>query len=122
MPYEHFRAGGKVSIWIGDFSSDVELDDYLNLSRGFERDFNFELNEHDTPETSVEAEAAPISQLVDGFSWSESYAQSAVKNAEEKGIGAATTMVVLLNFEYDPSIAKPNPNAPLQFLGAISFS
>lgn len=120
--YERFRTGGKVSVWIGNFLSDMELDDYLNISRRFEKDFNFELNERDMPESSVESEAVPISQLVDGFSWSESYAQNVVRVAEEKGIKTATTMVVFLNFEYDPNIANPSPSAPLQFLAAVPFS
>lgn len=120
--YDQFRTGGKISIWIGNFPSDTELDDYLNLSRGFEKDFNFELNERDMPESSVEFEAVPIGQLVDGFSWSESYAHNVMRVAEENGIKTATTMLVFLNFEYDPNIANPNPSAPLRFLAAVPFS
>jgi hypothetical protein len=122
IPYERFRTGGKVSVWIGNFSSDLELDDYLNLSRGFEKDFNFRLNERDMPESSVESETMPIGRLVDGFSWSKSYAEKVVEAADRKGIKTATTIVVFLNFEYDPNIANPNPRAPLQFLAAVAFS
>jgi hypothetical protein len=31
-----FDAAGTVSIWIGNFPTDIELDDYMNLSRTFE--------------------------------------------------------------------------------------
>jgi hypothetical protein len=117
-----FRKGGTVSVWIGDFSSDIELDEYMNLSRKFEQDFGFELNERDMPETSVEPAPAPISELVSGFSWSDSYAKSVVELAVKQGVERATTMVVFLNFEYQPEHAQRKENAPLKFLGAVPFS
>lgn len=122
MKHNDFRRGGMVSVWIGNFPSDIELDDYINLSRTFEKDFQFELNERDMPETSVESEPVPVSQLVNGFSWSDSYAQAVSELAKQQGIKSATTMVVFLNFEYQPERAKPNQAAPLKFLGAVRFS
>lgn len=122
MKHSDFCKGGMVSVWIGNFPSDVDLDDYMNLSRKFEKDFQFELNERDMPETSVESEPVAVSQLVNGFSWSDSYAQSVTELAKRHGIERATTMVVFLNFEYQPERAKPNEGAPLKFLGAVRFS
>jgi hypothetical protein len=121
MRYADFRKAGMVSVWIGNFRSDMELDDYLNLSSGFEEDFGFELKERDMPETSVEPEPVPIVNLVDGFSWSDSYAKAVVRLATDQGVERATSMVVFLNFEYQPERAKPRPSAPLQFLGAVPF-
>jgi hypothetical protein len=66
MKHHNFRKGGMVSVWIGNFPSDIELEDYM--SRAFEKDFAFELNGRDMPETSVESEPGPVSQLVNGFS------------------------------------------------------
>jgi hypothetical protein len=63
-----------------------------------------------------------VGQLVNGFSWSDSYAQSVAKLAMKHGVEKATTMVVFLNFEYQPERAKPNEGAPLKFLGAVRFS
>jgi len=122
MKHNDFRKGGMVSVWIGHFPSDIELDDYMNMSRKCEQDFQFELNERDMPETSVESEPVAVGQLVDGFSWSDSYAQSVAELATKHGIEKATTMVVFLNFEYQPERAKPNEGAPLKFLGAVRFS
>ena len=122
MKHNDFRKGGMVSVWIGNFRSDFELDDYMNLSRTFEKDFQFELNESDMPETSVEFEPVPVSQLINGFSWSDSYAQPITEFAKKRGIERATTMVVFLNFEYQPERANPNEDAPLKFLGAVRFS
>jgi Immunity protein 22 len=122
MKHNDFRKSRMVSVWVGNFSSDLELDDYMNLSRNFERDFGFELNERDMPETSVESEYTPVSKLVDGFSWSDAYAQSVVELATLQKIDQATTLVVFLNFEYQPERAKPKEHAPLKFIGAVPFS
>lgn len=122
MKHNDFRKGGMVSVWIGNFLSEIELDDYMNLSRRFEKDFQFELNERDMPETLVEAEPAALSELVHRFSWSESYAEPVVELARKHGIAKATTMVIFLNFLYQPERAKPNEDAPLRFLGAVPFS
>ena len=122
MKHNDFRKGGTVSVWIGDFISDIELDDYMNLSRQFEKDFGFALNERDMPETFVGPEPVPVATLVGGFSWSDSYAQSVVELATKQGIERATTIVVFLNFEYQPERAKPKETTLLKFLGAVRFS
>ena len=122
MKHSDFRKDGVVSVWVGNFASDIELDDYMNLSRKFETDFGFELNERDMPETSVEPLPVSVAKLADGFSWSESYANSVAELAKKRGVEQATTMVVFLNFDYQPERAKPNEVAPLKFLGAVPFS
>ena len=122
MKHNDFSKGGMVSVWVGNFSSDIELDDYMNLSRKFEQDFGFEFNERNAPETVVDAAPTSIAQLVKGFSWSDSYAAQVASLAEKKGIEKATTMIVFLNFEYQPERASPNETAPLRFLGAARFS
>lgn len=120
--HNDFSKGGMVSVWIGNFNSDLDLDDYINLSRTFEKNFGFELNERDMPETSVEPDPVPVCKLVEGFSWSDSYARSVAELAKRHSVEQATTMVVFLNFAYEPNPAKLNKNAPLKFLGAVPFS
>jgi hypothetical protein len=122
MKHDQFRKGGRVSVWIGNLTSDVELDDYMNIQRTFEKDFGFEINERDMPETKVEEEPVPIAKLIEGFSWAEAYAESVNDLANEKGIEWATTMIIFINFEYNPESAKPNPNAQVKFLGVVSFN
>lgn len=119
--YDKCRKGGKISVWVGDLASDVELDHYLNIQRTFEKDFGFEINERDMPETKVEEKAVPIAELVRGFSWADSYADSVIQIAKESDIEQASTMIVFLNFEYEPGRTKPNPKAPLKFLGVVNF-
>jgi hypothetical protein len=122
MKHSDFQKGGVVSIWVGNFQSDADLDDYLNLERKFEDDFCFELNDADMPETCVEQQPTAIESLVDGFSWSRHYKDGVVHLAKEQGIEKATTMLVFLNFAYDPSQARPKENVPLVFLGAVPFT
>lgn len=122
MRHDEFRKGGKVSVWVGDLGSEIELDDYMNVQRAFEKDFGFEINERDMPETKVEVGPVPIADLVKGFSWAESYAQSVNEIAKKQGIEQASTMIIFINFEYDSNRVKLNPNAPVKFLGVASFS
>jgi hypothetical protein len=119
--YNEFRKARTVSIWIGDFKSSIELDDYMNMSRKFEEDFGFTLNERFMPEVTVESEAVPVEKLIDGFSWSEVYAPAVVELARNQGVQRATTMVVFLNFDYQPGRAMANPSAQLSFLGVVPF-
>lgn len=122
MKHNDFQKGGMVSVWVGDFATDIELDDYLNLSRAFELDFGFQLNERDMPESVVKDAPVPIPDLVSGFSWSESYAAEVAKLAKAQGISNATTMLVFLNFEYRRSQGIPKGSAPLRFLGVVRLS
>jgi hypothetical protein len=122
MKQNDFRKAGMVSVWVGNFGSDMQLDDYLDLNRTFEEDFGFELNERDPPETFVNNAPATIPELVNGFSRSDSYAQSVVELASIQAIERATTMIVFFNLEYEPERANPNKSAPLQFLGSVPFS
>ncbi len=124
-----FRKAGMVSIWIGSIPSEIELDDYMNLSREFERDFQFELHENDMPETTVESEPVPVDQLVNGFSWSSSYADCVTAAAREQGILRATTMVTFFNLEYRCVLPDEGEEehedeaggARLKFLGTFRF-
>ena len=117
-----FSKGGMVSVWIGNLSSDTELDDYLDISRKFEKDFGFEINERDPPETFVNSTPAAIPELVNGFSWSKSYAGLVAELARKQGIEKATTMVVFFNLEYPQERATQKECAPLKFLGVVPFS
>ena len=122
MKHNDFSKGGMVSVWVGDFGSDIQLDDYMNLSRRFEQDFGFEYNERNAPEAVVTDTPVPTVELVNGFSRSDSYAASVAELAEKQGIAKATTMVVFLNFVYDPERTRSKEGAPLRFLGAVRFS
>jgi len=39
-----FDADGMVSIWVGNFSSEDDFDNYMNLAKDFEKDFGFKVD------------------------------------------------------------------------------
>jgi hypothetical protein len=54
MKQEHdFTAAGMVSVWIGNFQTDAQFDGYMNLSRDFEMDFGFRVNDRGIREGGV---------------------------------------------------------------------
>src|SRR5436309_15515336 len=109
--YDTFRMGGTVSVWIGNFSSLADLEEYFR--QGFEKDFGFRLNDRDMPETTVEREPVKVEKLIDGFSRSRTFDQAAAKAAAALGFDSATTMAIFYNFKYDPEVSDVNPEAPL---------
>ena len=52
---DEFAAAGVVSVWTGNFQTDAQFDDYMNLSKEFEKDFGFEINERGIREGVVES-------------------------------------------------------------------
>lgn len=119
---EEFAAAGMVSVWIGNFQTDVQFDNYMNLSKDFEQDFGFKINDRSIREGVVESTAKPIRELVNGFSNWESFGPAVVEAAEKAGVERATTMIVFYTTWFDPTRVGVNPNAPLKFIGAFPFS
>ncbi len=116
-----FHAGGIISLWLGNFRSELELDDYLSLSKQFQADFGFEIDPRDGPEAKV-SEDGPmdIRRLLDGLSCSGTFIDAAAEGAETQGWTKATTALVFYNFKYDPAFINPDSDRPLTFIGSYS--
>ncbi len=121
MNQDDITVGNRIAVWIGSFTDDSQVDDYLNLDRGFERDFGFLIADDRGPEVAVVSTPVPIRQLVDRFSCSADYADAAIAAAESAGIIFASTMVLFHWVEFDPKVSQTNPHAPLLFLGNFNF-
>ena len=119
--YKDFEKAGMVSVWVGDCADPSCLDDYLNLSQDFERDFGFRLNDRNMPETVTEEAPTTIADLVDGFSWADRFKDSVVEAAKRQGVAMANTMVVFFNCHYDPSAVTVGRSSHLRFLCAVPF-
>jgi hypothetical protein len=119
--YRDFEKGGFVSVWVGSGLTADELDDYLNLSRKFELDFGFELDDRNMPETSVEAKPTTIGSLLQGFSWADRYKDAVISEAHHQTVTQASIMMVFFNFRYEPCASCPESLAPLRFLCAVPF-
>ncbi len=119
---DEFSIGGMVSVWIGNFRTEAQFDEYMNLTEDFENDFGFRINDHDVREAVVKSVPEPIERLVEGFSNWESFAPAVVEAAREAGVDRATTMIVFYCLWFAPSKVKINPNARLKFIGAFPFA
>src|SRR5689334_10052124 len=110
---DEFDAPGMVSVWIGNFQTDAQFDDYMNLSREFEADFGFNINSQSVREATVEKQAKPVGELVVGFSSWESFGSEVAEAAKRAGVERATTMTVFYSCRFDPTKVKISPNALL---------
>lgn len=94
----------------------------MNLTKNFEKDFGFKIDDRGIREGVVENTPKRIEGLVEGFSSWESFGPAVAETCKKLGIHQATTMIVFYTVKYDPSMTVINPNAPLKFIGYFPFS
>ena len=117
--HEEMLKTGKVSIWIGNMTSEMDFLSYIDDGE-FGHDFDFKVNPGFGRELKTESYATSLEQLVQGFSAWKSFGDACVQRGEEVGINSANCMVVLYTFEYVPS-PNVNRNAGVTFLGTFDF-
>jgi hypothetical protein len=116
--HEDFHISGYVSFWLGNFTSEEELDDYL--SEEFENDFGFEIYPPTGPEYDVSTDGSkPISELIEGFSRWQLFIDAAITTASARNWDMATTAVVFYGFKYAPKFINPNGSGKLTFIGNV---
>ena len=119
--HEDFRMSGYVSFWLGNFTSEIGLMDYL--SEEFENDFGFEIYPPSGPEYRCSTEdAKPIKELIEGFSRWENFIDEAANTAFAKRRQTASTAVVFYGFKYDTRFINPNGSGKLTFIGDIPLN
>lgn len=123
--HDDFREPKVASVFLGEMTSEEEIDDYL--LGNFSTDFGFAIDEDDGPEFEGFDSPREIAALLDGFSWCDSFGGAAVQAAELKGIKEANCAVVFYNFRYDPQAvdteedSDPDQEPQLTFIGAFKF-
>lgn len=117
--FSDFQTTGMVSVWVGDFRTADELDDYLNSQ--FESDFGFPLYDRALQEIDVKSQPVAIERLVEGFSRSQTFATAVVEAAHRIGRTSATAMFIIYFFSFDPSQVAVSSQASLTFVGAVPF-
>jgi hypothetical protein len=116
--FDDFIDPGFVSVWIGDYRSEDDFDDYL-LDH-FATEFGFEVRPQALREIGVEPEPVEIEKLVRDFSRAKTFGSKVVDVARTHGITTAACMFIIYNFKYDPACqAVPNPR--VKFIGAVPF-
>jgi hypothetical protein len=120
VPFSDLRARAIVSIWLGDFRTEAELNAYLH--RDFSADFGFIYSPPEGPEGFAHpGEPIPVRELLMRFSQGARFADRAVASAAQHGRTVANAAVVFYAVRYDASLARTQ-SAPLQFIGAIEVA
>lgn len=120
MRYHKNQAqSGKVSIWVGDVTSEDELIEYVD-DGGFAADFDYEPYPPLGREIATNPAPVPIGELVEGFSSWSSFADQCRQAASTLGISSSCCMVVLYNSAFEPSTASKR-SARLRFLGSFNY-
>jgi hypothetical protein len=118
--HEDFRASRYVSVWLGNFETDAELDAYLDGQ--FVEDFGFEILPPEGPELAISEEGpVEIPDLIEGFSDWQAFIKPASIAAMEQGWEEATTAVVFYNFCYQPQFINPEASGLLEFIDAFPY-
>lgn len=117
IQHSELRVGTTVSIWLGSFRTEGELDSYLK--HDFSADFGFTYEPQAGPEACTRVgEPVPVRELLSKFSMSRRFIDRAVECATAHGWAAANSAVVFYSTRYDPGLATTDA-APLHFIGAI---
>jgi len=128
---EDLRECQVVAIWAGDIDNEGELSEYL--ASPFEGDFGFLLDYDDLPEfTRVFSESrvhaqynrpfikTDVGELLRGFSWSNEWADEAVRLCRQKGLKSVKTVVAFPNLRYREDLCR-NARAPLRFTANLRW-
>lgn len=108
----------QVSIWLGNFTSEADFDDYF--SDEFMDDYGFEIHWPAGPEGAFRPETDVRSLLI-SFSLSSRFVDSAVKMAARSGVHRATSALVFYHLQYDPLLIR-NSCPKMQFIGVVPFA
>jgi hypothetical protein len=129
----HFRVKHDVvSIWAATCPAADIPDDYFEEYGSdededpfdpFSFDFGFGYYNHDDVEAypSKEQRAVPIGELLAPLSFSPSFRDAAVKQAEALGVGQTTYVFLLYNFQYDPAVTGIRESACMRFVGVFPY-
>jgi hypothetical protein len=116
--FDDFINPGFVSVWVGDFRSEDDFDDYL-LDH-FATEFGFEVRSQAVREMGVEPEPVDIEKLVRDFSRAKTFDSKVIDAARTHGITMASCMFIIYNFEYD-STCQAVSDPHVKFIGAVPF-
>jgi hypothetical protein len=115
-----FTAGPYAAIWIGNHTSEDQLENYLDSGR-FSKEYRFRLDDQMMPEVAAESSAKPLRELVQGFSRYEKFQDEFVARATELGISEASSIIVFHFIAYSPDGLPIAKNPEMRFVGNFWF-
>ena len=121
LEHSQFRKGGTISLFLGAFKSEEELDAYL--SETFPVDFGFTIDPRDAPEVHVSSDpSCPMADLLKGFSRYAEFLEPVVRALAKSGWHRSQGAVVFYNFSYEPKAHRLfNAWGKLKFVGKYVF-
>lgn len=120
VQHSELRARATVSVWLGDFRTEGDLDEYMR--EDFSSHFGFTYEPAAGPESHTHpGEPISVRELLSGFSQSHRFLDEAVRAALQHGRTVANAAVVFFATRYDLSLASA-VSPPLQFIGAIDLT
>ena len=120
---------GSVAVWLGNFYSAEEFEEYLreNIDEDadidaplnlFAADIGFGFYDHDRQEAEYFGENLQTAKLIETFSNSASFASEVVKTADSKGITAANSAILLFDCKYLQNVSS---HAAITFIGNFDY-
>lgn len=110
------REGECYAIWLGQFRSIMEADDFLHLE--FCSAFEAFPEEANVPELSV-TEPTSVRSILAPFSCSSLFLDTAVALANAEGIGDVTTAIVFYHTRFDERELMQVHDSRVYFLGNV---
>ncbi len=112
------RIGRCVAIWLGDFTDELDADEYLFADFG--RHFHCRPDDANVPELSVLHSAVEIAELLKGFSSVAHFIDAACTQAQMCGIVTSSAAVIYYQTYYEP-VQPPASSPKLRFLGNFEW-
>lgn len=116
--YKEFVQPNTISIWLGHFTDESDLSDYLG--NRFPIDYGLNIPTHKIGEIWAEPKAVSILDLVKDFSQASKFQTKCIEMTSSKGISSASCMFIAYNFKYNEEFIV-NSSAPMTFIGAITY-
>lgn len=121
---------GYVSIWVGNFNSFEEFDEYMVEKIGedddastpinrFSADIGFGFYDHDFQEADFFGEKMSVRELLAPFSNADSFLENAAQAADKLQIEQANSAILLFDYNYDEK--KMSALAPIKFVGSFPY-
>ena len=126
-----FSSDGLVSLWVGQFASVADLDQYIdfvfdedgNAASAFSSTSGMGWFDHDTQEAAYLGEQPQDPQeLLSRFSHGPSFAQVAATAISEGTCKEWNSVVLLYDCAYNPSRGHPSQSCRLTFVGAFPYA
>ena len=117
---DQFASGPYVAVWVGQHTSEEQLDDYLFSGR-FSEEFRFRVENCCLPETCVEPCPKPLGELVHGFSRYQEFQDELLQKAHSLGVTQASSMMGFYFMVYSPDGLPVAREPEMTFIGNFWF-